>query len=95
MLRGFSVRGVHEHIFLNSRAFFTNEPRKQGENSMRSLKTVRCLSCHTEYETKFIKFRVQLFTHTYEKCPNCGKWSMHKIVLGKIEKTGKDTTLKI
>ena len=51
---------------------------------MKSLKTVKCLNCNTEYESKFMKFRIQLFTHTYEKCLHCGKWSMHKIVFKPI-----------
>jgi NAD-dependent SIR2 family protein deacetylase len=58
---------------------------------MISLKTVRCLSCNTEYETQFIKFRVQLFTHTYEKCSTCGKWTLHKILFKKIAKVEPKT----
>jgi NAD-dependent SIR2 family protein deacetylase len=50
---------------------------------MISLKTVRCLTCNTEYETKYFKFRVQLFTHTYEKCSTCGKYTLHKILFKK------------
>ncbi len=53
---------------------------------MISLKTVRCLTCNTEYETQYFKFRFQLFTHTYEKCPTCGKMTLHKILFKKIKK---------
>jgi NAD-dependent SIR2 family protein deacetylase len=51
---------------------------------MISLKTVRCLTCKTEYETQYTKFRVQLFTHTYEKCTTCGKYTLHKIIFKKV-----------
>jgi len=47
---------------------------------MISLKTVRCSTCSTEYQTEFSKFRFQLFTHTYEKCPICDKMTLHKII---------------
>jgi DNA-directed RNA polymerase subunit RPC12/RpoP len=47
---------------------------------MISLKTAKCLNCGKEYETKFIKLRIQLFSYTYEKCPHCGKWGLNKIV---------------
>jgi Bacterial PH domain len=50
---------------------------------MISLKTVRCLTCNTEYESQYLKFRLQLFTHTYEKCPTCGKMTLHKIIFKK------------
>ena len=58
---------------------------------MISLKTVRCLTCNTEYETQFTKFRVQLFTHTYEKCSICGKYTLHKIVFKKVAEDGSKT----
>ena len=54
---------------------------------MLSLKTVRCLTCNKEYETSFSKFRFQLFSHTFENCPKCGKKTLHKIIFWKKEKT--------
>jgi NAD-dependent SIR2 family protein deacetylase len=58
---------------------------------MISLKTVRCLTCNTEYETQFTKFRIQLFTHTYEKCPTCGKYTLHKIIFKKVAEVEQKT----
>ncbi|MBT9160145.1 MAG: hypothetical protein DDT26_01418 [Dehalococcoidia bacterium] len=53
---------------------------------MRSLKSVKCLRCNGVYEVPFLKFRFQLFTHTYERCGCCRRWAFHKVIFLEIKR---------
>ncbi len=52
---------------------------------MRSL-SGKCLRCNSVYKGTLLKFRVQLFTHTYERCGCCGRWAFHKVLFSKIKR---------
>ncbi len=47
---------------------------------MKQINHVECQRCKGAYDTRILKFRIQLLWLTYEKCDVCGHWSRHRLV---------------